>query len=211
MAVRDVGLRDGAERGRERGGVLRAPHGVRDAVLRDEVQQRRRGGFGGDERVDRGFVAVAEEHLPGVRARREDVVRPVVLLVLARLLVAQDRAVRVVRRGAAGDDGRLDVRAHRLAVEVERGLGLADELPAGDERVEVPLGRLVDRGRVGVGALGQVDLGADDVQERERFAGGHAARLRRVHHVVGERGDLRGEAVGGPQGGEREDVHSSSP
>ena len=208
VAVGDEGARDGLEGGEERGGVAHAPDGVADAVRGDEVAERGLRGLGLDEGVDRGEVLVAEEDLAGVGARLEDVARAVVLLVLARLLVAQDRAGGVVVDRAAGDDGRLRRAAHRLAVEVERRRLLADEAPVADERRERPLRLRVDRRGVRVGAVGQVDLGAHDVQERERVAGGERAGLVGVDDVVRERGDPRGElGRRGAEGGEGADVH----
>ena len=187
VAVGDVGLGDVAEGLHESVGPHGLPDGVLDSVDGGEVVERLGGAFGLDEPVDRGDFAVREEHLPGVGVRREDVLRTIVLLVLACLLVAEDDVVRVVVDLATGDNGGLGAPLHDLAVKVDRRGVLSHESAFGDHAVECRAGLPVDGLGVGIRAGRQIDLGADDVEEGVWQALGHRGGLRRVHDVVRKR------------------------
>src|SRR5690606_5098800 len=82
---------------------------------------------------------------------------------------------------------------------------LFEERLALGEAAEVLGALLVDGGVVLVGARREVDLGADDVEERERLAPGELGGLRARDDVVGDGGDLGGVVGVGTEGPERAD------
>ena len=160
---------------------------------------------GGDRRAVDRAIAEAEEDRLGVAARREQVPRAVVLLVGPRLLVLADLAGPILRDLDAADEPELRLAVHHLAVEVDRRLRVANERALLDHRLQVAVGDAVDLRVVAVDLGGEVDLGADHVQEGVRLAGGALAGLLGRDHVVGLARDVGGEASGWAQGGERMD------
>ena len=129
--------------------------------------------------------------------------RAVVLLVRPRPLVLADPVVVVLVHRAAPHDAGLVAPVHAQPVDVERGLVLLGERHLADEPLQVLPAPGVDGVGVDVDALGQVDLGPDDVQEGVRTALGHRPRLRGVDHVVGNARHLAGALGGGPPRPER--------
>jgi hypothetical protein len=83
-----------------------------------------------------------------------------------------------------------------LAVEVEAGFGFADEGVVGLEAVEIFAGFGVDGIGIRIGAWGEVDFGAKDVEEGVGFAVGEGAGFLGIDDVVGDGGDI-GDLVGG--------------
>ena len=192
VAVGDVERVDPAERLHERGGLVDGPDRVLDVVLGPEVVDRRALHGPGDGVVDGVVAAVSQHDRLGVGPLREHVARPVVLLVGPRVLVLEDDVVVVVLGRDQPDEPRLGPAVHDQAVHVEPGGLVADEGAGLGERAERLGPLLVDLVGVLVGPLGQVDLGADDVQERVLVAGGQLARLRGRDDVVGDGGDALG-------------------
>ena len=205
VAVGDVEQRHFGEAARELFGRGRAPDGVAHAVVGLEVVERLADGLGLDERVEAAVGAVGQEDGAGLRAQGQDVARAVVLLVGARALVLADDVGVVLVHGAGGGDAHLRVPAHADAVDVEVWFVLFDERALRLEPLEILARLRVDLVRVDVRALGQVYLGARDVEEAQRVVGGQGARLLRVDHVVGDGGDLPDLVSGRAQGAERVD------
>jgi hypothetical protein len=106
--------------------------------------------------------------------------------------VLLDPASHVLGDARAGDHAHLPVIAHLLRVEVQVRLGILLQRPVLDEGAEVLRALLVHRVRVLIRTLGQVDLGAGDVEEARRVAGREGARLGGVDHVVGRAGHTDG-------------------
>ena len=165
VPVGDIGARELSELAHVVRGVVDHPDRVGHAVASIEVEQRAAVRVTLDEPVDLGAVAVGQEHRAGVGLEREDVTRPVVLLVASRLLVLADQVVAIVVDVAAADHADLRAVIHHEAVEVHPGAVLADQCALLEERVEGLASLGVDPVVVDVGALRQVDLGADHAQE----------------------------------------------
>ncbi len=186
MAVRDVETRQPPERVDDcrRIGGRHPPQGVLDLVGRGEVVQRRRRGDASRDPVDLGRRLIRQEHGPRLRAQLHDVPRPVVFLVLPRLLVLQDDVAIVVVDGKRAREARLHVGAHAQAVEVEARLILDDERSGGSEVLIVASCRFVDDVRVRIGVGRQAELRARHVQEAQRMTFGELARFLGVDDVV---------------------------
>ena len=143
-----------------------------------------------------------------MRRERVDVAGAVVLLVGPRLLVLLDEVRVVLGDRGAGDEPDLAVLAHPLRVDVEVRLGVRHEHAAVHQLRQVLPSLRVDRVGVLVDALGQVDLGARDVQEAVGVSLGERARLLRRDDVVGRGRDAGGERGGRAEGAKRgEDGH----
>ncbi len=133
---------------------------MRDAVGSAEIEQGLFPGGLRDESVQGAEVAVRHEDGSGLGSQRHHVARPVVLLVLARALVlADDVAVVLVQRRTARNP-RLRVRARPEAVHVESRRALTGQRSEPLELAEVLGGLRVNRVRMRVRPVGQVDLGA---------------------------------------------------
>ena len=100
-------------------------------------------------------------------------------------LVPADAAVLVAGDGGDAGEAGLPQALPDRAIGVVVRAGVALEHALGDHALQV-LRRLgVDGVAVGIGALGQIDLGLGDVQEAPRLAPRPLARLRARQHVVG--------------------------
>jgi len=97
------------------------------------------------------------------------------------------------------------VLAHAEAVEVEARRVLGDERAVVDELLKILAGLRVDLVGVDVRAVGQIDLGARDVEEAERAILRERARFLCVDHVVGDARHLLDFLFGRTQGAERMD------
>ena len=210
MAVGDVGDGDFAEGILPLGAAGDAPRGVADAVGRGEIVLGLRFDELGDESVDGGLIAVGEEHRAGAGAEGVDQAGAVVFLILARLLVFFDEVGVVVLDVAGGDEAALHVGAHLLLVEVEAGLGLADEGAGLLELEEIGVGLGVNGVAVVIGFRRQIDLCAVNVEEAVRFAGGEGGGLGRIDDIVGHAGNFRREGRGGNKTLEGANTHRSA-
>ena len=103
------------------------------------------------------------------------------------------------------DDARLGAAVHDEAVDEEARLGVLGEVVARSEGGEGRGAAGVDRVRVLVGACGQVDLGANDVEEREVVSPRELAGFVDRDDVVRDRGDALGVGGKGAQSAERAD------
>ena len=185
--------------------VGQRPDGVLDVVLGPEVVQRLALHGLGDGCVDGVVAAVRQHHGLSVGPLLQQVARPVVFLVGASVLVLEDHVGVVLGGGHEADDAGLRPPVHDEAVDVEARHGVADEGLGGGQRAE-RLGALrVDLIGVLIGALRQIDLGTDDVEERVLVARREGAGLVDRDDVVGDRGDVLGEFGRGSERPERTD------
>ena len=204
MAIGDVGTGQAREGVDERRGILSLPDGMADAVGGRQVVEGGRLHRGGDQAIDLRAAAMGQEHRLGVRLERQDVARAVVLLVRARALVLSDHVALVVGDGDAPDHPDLGPCAHHLAIHEERRIGIAHQHPVRGEAVEIPPRLLVHPRVMRVDVLGQVDVGADDVQSS--LAGGKQ-RPAPAHDVYG--GRRRGRPLGhGAQRAKGTELHA---
>jgi len=207
MPVGHVELRNGPEGVRERLGVGGAPdrvaHGAGEFRFGLEVVERLGLGRLFGEAFDLGVAPVGEHDRLGVGALGEDVARAVVFFGRARLFVLQDGAVVIFAHSHAAEEARLRTPVHHEAIDVEgrRVLGL-HEARLG-EAAQVFRALLIHLVSVLVGALRQVDLGANDVQEALVVALGEAARFFDAYHIVGHGGDGLGSVGARAQGAKR--------
>ena len=210
MAVRDIKQIEPAKRLEIRGHGGHLPAGVLHSIGRDEVEERGGCHIGLHPRGERAAgelpVAKAEKHRLGVARGDEQVPGAVVLLVGPRLLVLANVFRAVLFRLDAAHDPQLGLTVPNLPVEIEAGLGIAEQRACGDHRLQVSVGLFVDRGRVAVGLRRQIDLGANHVQKRSRLAGRPLAGLLSRDHVVGIAGDLGGVGGGRAESGEGMDA-----
>ncbi len=142
--------------------------------------------------VDRRGGAVGEEHRPGLGIERADLPHAVLFLRRARQLMATDAAGAVGGDRGRGDQAGLPMPVQAQAIGVVARARVLAQDAFGAQALQI-LARLgVDGLGIGVGALGQIDLGTGDVQEARRPSLHHPARLGRAHHVVGRGRDLGG-------------------
>jgi hypothetical protein len=120
-------------------------------------------------------------------------------------LVLEDHPLVVLRHRDQPEDPVLGLPVHHEAIDVEGWLVLLDVRLAGGEAGEVGGAHRVDLIGVLVGASREVDLGADDVEERVPAALRQLAGLLGVDDVVGDGGDFFGVARGRAEGPERKD------
>ena len=145
----------------------------------------------------------------GLGVERLDLAHPVGLLDGRSELVPAHSAVLVAGDGRDAGEPRLPQALPHRAVGIVVRAGVTQHHALGDHAGQV-LRRLgVDRVAVGIGALGQVDLGLGDVQEAPRLAARALARLRAREHVIGRREHLPGPCRHGAQGPERLDERQS--
>jgi len=140
--------------------------------------------------VDSAVGAMGQHDRARMRAHGLDLAHPVVLLGRPRQLVLADRARCVSRDRCAARDAGLDVVAEGDAVDIERRLHLAPQHAGIEHAPHRRPGLGVGLVAVRVGAVGEVDLRARDVQERPGSVARHRARLLGAHHVVGRSGYL---------------------
>lgn len=95
-------------------------------------------------------------------------------------------------------------------IEVEAGGVVVEEGAVAEEPVEVLLGLGVDPIVVRIGLGREVDVGATDVQEGERIAGGEGGSLGTVDDVVGRRDDAIDEIGPGAPRTERAEADTPS-
>lgn len=100
----------------------RAPDDVADSVVGHKIVEGFAFCIGSDERVDRGVIAICQKDRSGVRSGFFDVTRAVVFFVFSRELVFFDAIFDVIVDVRAGDDARLRMVAHDLAINVDLGL-----------------------------------------------------------------------------------------
>ena len=189
VTVGDVGDWHALEAGRDGRMVYGQPDGVPHTILGCQVIE------GGlrlglcDELVDGGLVAVGQEDGTGVGVQFEDVPRAVVLLVLTRLFMLQDGALFVfIDVGTCHDPG-LRMSMHDLSVDIDGRARLALE-----NAVTLQVRQILRRfGVDGIGmhirSGGQVDFGADHVQETVGVPRRKSACLVRINGVIRHGGD----------------------
>jgi len=116
-------------------------------------------------------------------------------LIRPRLLVLLDRLVEVLGHRGAGHQPSLSVRPHALRVDVEARRGLGAKEPPSLELAQRPGALGVHLVGVLVGALGQGDLRAGDLEEAVGVAGGQRPGLLGADHVIRRR--RHADGVGG--------------
>src|SRR5262245_45874232 len=162
----------------------RAPDGVYDFVRGDKIEKR----LGGDDPprqlLDHRVRAMGQKDGAGLRADREHVTRAVVLFVLARTLVFEDRVVVVLVYRAERDQAGLRAPRHYQSINIEPRFFLDDKRRPLDQPVEIGRGFGVDLIGVDVHAFGHFDLGPRDPQEAQRVAVGERAGFFGVDYVI---------------------------
>ena len=178
--------------------AVHAPERVAHAVNRLEIDERLGLDRLRDELIDLRARTVNQKHRAGLRAERQHVPGAIVFLVAPRpFVLLDDVAVVFVERVAGGQAG-LFVRAHAQPIQIEarRVFDHERRLP---ERCEILRRAIVDILGVGIGAGGELDLGARHAQKAEWIVAGQRPRLLGVHHVVWNRGDAGGVGGSGPE------------
>jgi hypothetical protein len=122
--------------------------------------------------------------------------------------VLSDHVALVVGDGDAPDHPDLGPGAHHLAIHEERRIDIAHQHPVRGEAVEIPPRLLVHPRVVRVDVLGQVDIGAADVQEAHRLAGGKGGGLAPAHDVVRRRDDAGRQLGHGAQRAKGTELHA---
>ena len=119
-------------------------------------------------------------------------------------------AIVLVEREAAGNARSARARPSAGDRQYSDGSFVEHERRAVAQRREVLAGLRVDaRGEYGIGVRRQIDLGAGDVQEAERIAGGELARFVGADDVVGNGRHGGGLVRRRTQGAERTDREPS--
>ena len=207
VAIGDIGEGDLAEELDEIFATGDLPDGVLDAVGSGEIVEGGGGLEGGiDEGVDGGGVAIGEENGAGICAEGIDEAGAIVFFIGASFLVFFDDLVFVVIDVAEGGDSRLEVVTHPLLVEIDGGLGLADQGAIGLEGEEIFEGFVVDGIAIGIDVCGEVDFCAIDVEEGEGVIGGEGGGFVAVDDIIGDAGDFGDESGSGAESGERFDA-----
>ena len=127
----------------------------------------------------------------------------------AGFFVALDAALIVVVEVGGGDESGLLVSALGELIDVEGGLGAADEDVLALEAVEIFEGTLIDLIIVGREVRRQLQFRAHDAEKAVGIAVGDLAGFVHVDHVIGRTGDAGGEFNGWTGGVEGFDSHSS--
>jgi len=212
VTVGDIGKRDLAEGGENRGGL--GPGDAPDRVLHGDVVDEVIGRLVGgdpvlDEGVNSGDIFVGQKDGAGVGAEHVGEAGAVVLFDLAGFFVFFDDVVFVVLDVAGEGDAHLGATVHDLTIEVEAGLGLADEDPVFLHLVEVGAGVGVDFFAVGIDLGGELEFGALDAEKAVRESLGKGAGFVGIDDVVRDGGEGGGEAGSGDEGGESFDSHGA--
>jgi hypothetical protein len=155
--------------------------------------------------AERGIGAVSEQHRTGLGAQRLHVPDPVILLVGPGQLMTLDGAGFIGGdRGAAGEAG-LAAAGLLHAVDEKARAGGADHRAACDQGAQIRGGAVVNLLAVRVGAVGKIDLGARNMKEIGRLAGGARAGLFGAYHIIGRGDDFRRPVARGEERGEGRD------
>ncbi len=131
---------------------------------------------------------VGEKQRAGVRIEGVGVARPVVDLVVLRVLVLLDSAVEIRRHARRRHDTGLHMRTHGHAVQIQAGCRVEAQRVERRQPIQVGATPRVHLRAVGIRARREVDLGLRNVQERVLIAAGERARFLGVHDVVRRRG-----------------------
>ena len=188
VAVGDVDRRqrlEGVGQLLDRPGIGDHPQLVGHVVIGRHSHVRVARGGAGQQRVDLRRMRIGHHDRAGLGVERVDLLDAVGLLDRRGELVPAHAAILVAGDGGdAGEAGLPQALPYRaVGVVVRTGVTLQHAL--GHHALEVIRRLGVDSVAVGVGALGQVDLGLGDVQEAPRLAPRALSRLRARQHVVG--------------------------
>ena len=164
---------------------------MHDAVVGGDVIQRRGLGDAVEDALEFRVGAIGQQHRSRLRVQRIDLANAIVFLVGAGKLMLAHAVGVVVRDGRRADKTGLHVVTHLQAIDVVARGCVADQNALLDQAREVFRALGVDRRRVGIGVLREIDLRLGDVQEAVGLAFGARPRLFGVQHIVG-----RGRHVG---------------
>jgi len=161
------------------------PRRMSHAVFGREINRRRLRGLLRKKVVEGGLGAVSEEYRAGLGIQRFDVTDAVLLLCHACQLVLFDEVPQVVLATGDGHETDLAVRAHDLAIKVERRSAVLLEPSLGDKakkiRPALGINGRVKRVRGGW----QFDFGLADAEKAEGIACGLFGCFLRRENVVG--------------------------
>jgi len=113
------------------------PGGMPHAVGGHEVHIRSRSGLPGDKRVQTGRRAIDQEHRTRLGFERLDVAQTVVFLVGPGQLMLLNAAFAIICATCRGDQSRLAMGTHNLAVKVKTRLGILPKRALGDQAPEI--------------------------------------------------------------------------
>ena len=187
MTVGHVELGHAAKRIGERlavGFVIYHPENMANAVRSREVVHRLALGQASHEGIDLGTRTVGQKDRSGVGVKRIDVTRAIVLLHPPGVLVLLDQVCLVFVDAGPRDNAGLDMVAHDLSVEIVGRSILAQEHAPVDKALQIVSPPGVDLRRIEVDSRLEVDLGLDNVQERQGIVTRESSRLLARHDVV---------------------------
>ena len=196
MAVGNIQAGHRRKGGADGGNGLRLadrPGGMPHAVGGGEIRVGRPRGVGRSQIIHELGCAINQEDGAGLRVERFDMAHAVVLLVGVGQFVFFDEAAEIIVATGGGGQAGLAVAAHDLAVEVESGLGVANQGAIGQQPRELFPAPGIDAGVVGVDVFRQVDFRLADAQKAQRVAARQGAGLRRRHDVIRQFADTPGQ------------------
>jgi hypothetical protein len=166
-------------------GSVNHPDDVLDAVVGDEIVGWLRGREPLDQGIDLRTRLVGQEDRAGVGIESVDMTGPIVLLDGPRVLVLLDQVGLVLVDARTGDQPRLDVVTHSLAIEVESRRVIAHEDAVAHQPLQVFSAFRIDLRRIHIDAGLEVDLRFDHVEERQGLVSSHRACLVARQYIVG--------------------------
>ena len=142
-------------------------------------------------------MGIQSQHVPGA----------IILLVGPGLLVFSNHIVLVIIHVNTAHHADLSAAVHDLAIQIERGLPVADQCALRNKPFERSASAGVDPRVVRIGVLRQIDVGAPDMEEAVGIASCQLGGFVTIDHVVRDRSYPRGQLGRGSNGRERMQSH----
>ncbi len=182
-------------------GISNRPEFMAHAIRGGEIDLGRHQTDLGEQVIDDRRRPVDQKGRSRLGIQRLDLAHPIVLLHGAGEFMLFDPLRVIGRHRGARDQPGLTMTTHGQSIHVIAGCRIPHQQTLGEHPVQVlaPLG--IDRRRIRIRPLGQIDLGARDMQKAPGTPLDHPPGLGGIHHVIGRRGDLRGTARGRTQTG----------